>query len=117
MHYYFYLPVFITALVFISVASYVLFAWYSVHKRMYHLCFRVGLLAHPAQPPLRQVLSTHPLPLFFFGRLQHLLHHEITRLEGLHCIRIPQSQSAIWPSDQLRHMTARVDRLERKLTS
>ena len=117
MHYYFYLPVFITALVFISIASYVLFAWYRVHKRMCHLCFRVGLLAHPAQPPLRQALSAHPLPLFFFGRLQHLLNREITRLEGLHCIRIPHSQSAIWPSDQLRHMTARVDRLERTLTS
>ena len=102
---------------FISVASYVLFAWYRVHKRMCHLCFRVGLLAHPAQPPLRQVLSIHPLPLFFFGRFQHLLQTEITGLEGLHRIRIPHSHPAIWPSDQLRHMTARVDQLERTLTS
>ena len=117
MHYYFYLPVFIVALVFISTAGYALFAWYSVHKRMWHLCFRVGLLARDAQLPLHRVLTTHPLPLFFFGRVQHLLHREITRLEDQHCVRKPHSRPAIWPGDQLRHMTARVDRLERALAS
>ncbi len=117
MHYYFYLPVFIIALLFISIASYALFAWYRVHKRMWHLCFRVGLLARSAQPPLRQVLSTHPLPLFFFGRLQHLLHREITRLEDLYRVRSLHSRPAIWPGEQLRYMTARVDQLERALTS
>ena len=117
MHYYFYLPVLITALLFISVAGYVLFAWYQVHKRMWHLCFRVGLLARGAQPPLRNVLSTHPLLLFFFGRVQHLLHREITRLEDHHRLRSPHERPAIWPGDQLRSMTARVDRLERALAS
>ena len=117
MHYYFYLPVLIVALVFISTAGYALFAWYSVHKRMWHLCFRVGLLARDAQPPLHRVLSTHPLPLFFFGRVQHLLHREITRLEDQHRVRKLHSRPAIWPGDQLRYMTARVDRLERALAS
>ena len=84
---------------------------------MWHLCFRVGLLARSAQPPLRQVLSTHPLPLFFFGCLQHLLHREITRLEDLYRVRSPHSRTAIWPGEQLRYMTARVDQLERALTS
>ena len=117
MHHYFYLPVLITALGFVSTVGYALFAWYRVHKRMWHLCFRVGLLSRSEQQPLRQVLSTHPLLLFFFGRLQHLLHREIARLEDLHSVRSPHSRPVIWPGDQLRYMTARVDRLERTLTS
>ena len=71
------------------------FAWAYVHKRMWHLCFRVGLLARDAQPPLHRALSTHPLPLFFFGRVKHLLHREITRLEDQHRVRKPHSRSAI----------------------
>jgi len=117
--FYFYLYISFLVLVCLSVASYVLFAWYRVHKRMWQLCFRVGLLARGDRPPLKEVLATHPLSLFFFGRLQLVLDREIARLEQRYRIHphVRRWRLTMWPGEQLRYMTERVDRLEKVLIS
>lgn len=117
--FYFYLYISFLVLFCLCVASYVLFAWYRVHKRMWQLCFRVGLLARGRRLPLKEALATHPLFLFFFGRLQLVLEREIARLEQRYRIR-PHARHwrlTMWPGEQLRSMTERVDRLEKRLVS
>ncbi len=117
--FYFYLYTGFLALFCLVVASYVLVAWYGVHKRMWQLCFRVRVLARGKRPGLKRALATHPLQLFFSGRVQLELHREIARLEQhnrIHPHRYKQ-RLTIWPAEQLRCMTERVDRLEKALIS
>jgi hypothetical protein len=114
---YFYFYVAFLVVFCLAVASYVLFAWYRTHKRMWQLCFRVGLLARDGRSLLKQVLATSPLFLFFFGRLQLVLDSEVARLEQRYRIRPRRWRLTISPGEQLRDMTERVDRLEKTLAS
>ncbi len=112
---YFYFYVSFLVIFCFAMASYVLFAWYRTHKRMWQLCFRVGLLARGGRPLLKQVLATPPLLLFFFGRLQLVLDSEVARLEQRCRIRPRRWRLTISPAEQLRAMTERVDHLEKTL--
>jgi len=99
-----------------SGATYVIIAWYRVNRGMRYLCFRVGVIAR--KPSLLDTnFDAHPLLLFFFGGVQHILDREITRLEGQYRIHTLRSPPTMWPSQQLRSLTRRVDRLERSLNS
>jgi hypothetical protein len=115
--FYFYLYTGFLALVCLVVTSYVLVAWYGVHKRMWQLCFRVRMLARGGRPGLKRALETHPLRLFFLGRVQLELDREIARLEQHNYTRRYKQRLTIWPAEQLRYMTERVDRLEKMLVS
>ena len=97
-----------------SGTAYVIFSWYRVHRRMQFLCFRVGVIARKPLLP-DSYFDVHPLLLFFFGGLQHILDREITRLEGQHRIHTLRLPPTMWPGQQLRSLTQRVDRIESSL--
>ena len=115
----FYALISFVVLLCLSFAVYLLVSWYGVNKRMWQLCFRVGLLARGGRPGLKRALETHPLKHFFSGRLQLELDREIARLERDNRIRARRNRNylTLWPAEMLRHMTERVDRIEKALVS
>ncbi|HIG54571.1 MAG TPA: hypothetical protein EYG11_15350 [Candidatus Latescibacteria bacterium] len=113
MSYYFY-TIGVCFLLCLAYPAFVLFARFASLLRMRQLGFRVRMMARGRGARLGSVLNAHPLFLFFFDRLSVEIERELVYLERDRHVRIPyhKRRLAIFPSQRLKLLTYRVERLE-----
>ena len=114
---YYYATISFLFLLCLAYAAYVLFVRYITLLSLRHLGFRVRMLARGRASRLGMLLNAHPFLLFFFDRLSIELERELERMERLQHLHTPYHRRRLvfLPSERLRLLTHRVERLERSI--